>query len=419
MDLGDELRALRRARRLSLNGLSARAKVSRATLANWEAGIHTPRGIALGRVLDALEADERTRARLLQACDPVHARLALNPTRLGAPIGPGAVIRGMRARRGATQADLARDIGVSQATVARWESGELVPSPKTLHAVGFALGASAEETVALAQAQGASTALVEWTGGDFDLCLGLPEGHPITEVVALGLEAELWRRAAHDARWEPSLCAVLGARASRLSLDGRYDEAGEPARRAIRLASTSEGRLAATYAFGALASIDRRQGGAPGRGAQAIGEWLERLPDSRQKAWMIAARAIRLASLGRADEAIDDAERMAEMDALFAIPLSTGHSEYLVRAWRCETELSAGRPDRAAAPLDGRYTAFAGSAHTDLTVRVGHALERAATDEAMEAIRPRWRNGIPPLWEERRKFARIEGEQRRLREAGR
>lgn len=417
VSLAEELQALRQARSLSVSETSALASVSRATLSNWEAGTHLPRGAALERLLSALEADERTRTRLLQACDPVYARLALAPTRLGPPIGPGHVIRGMRVRRGSTQADLARSVAVTQATVARWESGDLVPSAETLHAVGYVLGASADEVVALAQTQGSTTDLTPWLEGEFDQTLGFPEGHPLTEIVALGLEAELWRRAVQDPQWEAHLCCVIGARVTRLFLEGRYEEAKEPARRAIRLASTPETRIAATYSVGILAAIDRRQNGPADRAAKVLGTWLERLPDSPQKAWMIASRAWRLATLSRAEEAAEGTERAADMDARFA-PFGTEYSEFLIRAWRCEMELAAKRPDRAADSLDGRYVACGGT-HTALSIRVGHALGKTASEEAMEAIRPQWRDGIAPMWMERQVFSGIEREQRRMLAASR
>jgi len=412
-----ELRELRRARRLSLRETSALAEVSRATLANWEAGTYVPGGAALDRLLHALEADDRTRARLLQACDPAHARLVLCHTRLGSPIGAGAIIRGMRLRRGTTQADLAREVSVTQATIARWESGDLVPSPEALHSVAFALGASVDEAVALAQAQGEETNLVPWSGGEFDLTLGYPQGHPLTEVVALGLEAELWHKATLDPIWEPYLCAIIGARVTRLFLDGRYEEAGTPARQAIRLASTPETRLAATYSVGALAAIDRRQGGPPDRAERVLNNWLQQLPESPQKAWMMACHALRLAKLKGADRAADATERAAEMDSRFA-PYGTAYSEFLIRARQCETELAAKRPERALAALDGPYRKVSKSDHTPLSVRASHAMGQAAPEEAIEAIRPQWQDGIPPVWLECHVFDLIERDQRRLLSAG-
>lgn len=413
LSIANELRELRQARRLSLRETSALAEISRPTLANWEAGTYVPGVAALDRLLATLEVDDRTRARLLQACDPVRARLTLCHTRLGPPIGPGAIIRGMRSRRGTTQADLAREVSVTQATIARWESGDLVPSPEALHSVAFALGASVDEAVALAQAQGEETSLVPWSGGEFDLTLGYPQGHPLTEVVALGLEAELWHRATLDPIWEPYLCGAISARVTRLYLDGRFEEVGAPARQAIHLAATPESRLAATYSVAALAAIDRRQGGPADRSERVLSDWLQQLPESSQRAWMMICRAFRLVKLKGTDAAVDAIERAAEMESRFA-SRGAAYAEFLICASRCEIELAVNRPERALAALDGSYRKIAKSDHTSLSVRAGHALGQAASEEVIEAIRPKWHEGVPPVWLERHIFDLIERDQQRM-----
>ncbi len=417
----EELRALRQARRLSVSELSAFASVARSSIANWESGSHVPRGAALGRLLDALEADDRTRARLMQACDPAHARIALASTRLGAPIGVGAVIRGMRARREVTQADLSRAVNATQATVARWESGALTPSAQTLHAVGFALGASAEETVALAQTQGAETPIPERFEEAHQSFIWRLQSHALTEVMALGLEAELWRRAVRDPRWEAHLCSVLSIRAARLYVEGRFSEVEAPARQAVRLASTPEARIGATHAVGALAGMDRHRNAPPEVVVRAVGAWIERLPDSTSKAWMMAIRAWRLGAMGRAEEAVDEVERASTMvhrsvthlGSLYDLGVELGR-----RSWLCDVHLEAARPDRAEALLDARYAELTHGKPTEHTVRVGHALGRSAPAEAIEALRPRPSAGLDPFWTEQRNFGRIEREQRRLLAAG-
>ena len=148
--LGEELRALRVARRLSLGEAAVRAGSSKSALMGWESERSRPRGPGLARLLDALETEPRLRARLLHAADPVHARIELANTPLGAPIDVGQVVRAMRGRRNVTQAELARAVGINQSAVARWESGNAVPSAENLHAAAFALGASPEEAMALA-----------------------------------------------------------------------------------------------------------------------------------------------------------------------------------------------------------------------------------------------------------------------------
>ena len=152
--LDQELRSLRLARRLSLGTAAALANVAKSTLSGWENGASRPRGAAFARLLDTLEAEPRLRARLLHAADPAFARFELVHGPLGAPVDLGMVLRAMRTRRALTQAELARRVEVTQSAVAHWEAGDAVPPAETIHAVGFALGAAVEETLALASAQG-------------------------------------------------------------------------------------------------------------------------------------------------------------------------------------------------------------------------------------------------------------------------
>ncbi len=72
--LGTALRRLRVVRGLSLVDAARRGGVSKAALSAWENGNRRPRGPALVRLLDALGADPRTKARLTG--EPVHAGTA-------------------------------------------------------------------------------------------------------------------------------------------------------------------------------------------------------------------------------------------------------------------------------------------------------------------------------------------------------
>jgi transcriptional regulator with XRE-family HTH domain len=64
-------------------------------------------------------------------------------------IGVGYLILRARAHAGLTQAGLARGIGTSQPTIARWESGAQVPSVRSLMKIAGATGF--ELTVGLRQ----------------------------------------------------------------------------------------------------------------------------------------------------------------------------------------------------------------------------------------------------------------------------
>lgn len=144
------LRGLRQRRRLTLGQLSLFSGVHKATLSRWESGTHAPRIPELQRVLDALHVSAAERARAIRLLDvpralflerrdsPADARLAL-----------GDLLYGLRQRAGKTQQDVARETGVSRSLYAQWESDAGRPCAEQLHAVGFALGASAREIVRL------------------------------------------------------------------------------------------------------------------------------------------------------------------------------------------------------------------------------------------------------------------------------
>lgn len=102
--------------------------------------------------------------------------------------------------------------------MASWEAVDTVPSGETLHAVAFALGATPEEACALACARGVPSGRLpdapytDFTALRVDLGPRLGQDTPpeLREVVALGLQSELWTRAAKDARWDAPLASSPG-----------------------------------------------------------------------------------------------------------------------------------------------------------------------------------------------------------------
>ena len=421
---------MRIARRLSLGEASLRAGLSKSALMGWESGKSRPRGPGLARLLDALEAGPRPRARLLHAADPQHARIALADTALGAPVDLGVVLRAMRGRRGLTQADLARAAGVTQATVARWESGDAVPSGGNLHAAAFALGASPEEAVALASARGeASGDLHDGLLDDREAmhrCLERrTTSGPLWEVALLGLEAELWPCAARDPRWDATLAGMVGHRAVQYFLNGRLGEAEETARRGLRLPPTPQVRLAATTAFSALLEVATHRGVNPAVLAGKIEAWTARLPegatgsDGGIKPWMRWERALRLGEIGRPDDGL--ALIRPDEDAAMAHAVAVGGGAVAAVAaerarTRMEIELRAGRGDRA----EDLLPAYEGQAYPDHArrrVRVAHAQNRPADEATVEAMRAE-PLGPADHWYTRSKIAKIEREQARLARVG-
>lgn len=410
-DLGEALRRLRLARGLSLDEAAARGGTSRSALFTWEAGSRRPRGPALVQLLDAYGADSRTKARLLYLAEPQQGRIALADSLLGAPVASGDVLRAMRKRRGMSQEELARRAGVTQATVSRWESGHDAPSAQTVHALGFALGATVEETLALASVRGGGetdlgddvegfTAKI-WQG-DFPYSAG--------EVVLLGWEAEAYRRAQRDPFWEAALVSVLSLRANRLVLEERHAEIAPIAERALWLAKTAEARLQAVPAIGAFAEADRRLGRGLARGIELTGTLADRLPDSPQRAWMLRQQGMGLVRTGRTAEGLDLVARAGQMD------LEKGSGPYLEfwshRASMLGEALLAAGETKAASDMVGGRRERGFWPH--ILVAIEHANGRAATDAEMAYLR-HWagpRDASTPLG--RRRLLDIERHQAHL-----
>jgi len=141
------LRELRRGRRLTLGQWALRAGVNKSTLSRWETGTHTPRVPELLRALDALGASTADRSQALTLLDAPRAVLALrgDADQAALPVSLGTVLYSLRRRAGTTQAQVARAVGVSRSLVSQWEHDDARPVAAQIHALGFALGASADE----------------------------------------------------------------------------------------------------------------------------------------------------------------------------------------------------------------------------------------------------------------------------------
>ncbi len=152
--LGSFLKQLRQNRSFTLGQLSVRSGVNKGTLSRWENGTYYPRIPELLCVLSALDVSSSAQVsslRLLEAPRAIHAE------RSNAGIGTGALTRlslgdllfGLRQRAGKTQAEAARATGISRSLYSQWENDVNQPTTSLLHTVGYALGASVQEVVAL------------------------------------------------------------------------------------------------------------------------------------------------------------------------------------------------------------------------------------------------------------------------------
>lgn len=408
-DLGTALRSLRTARGLRLDEASKSAGVSKGSLSAWENGTSRPRGPALERLLTAFDADARDKAHLLHLADPLHARIALANTPLGAPVNVGMVLRVIRTRRGLTQADLARQVGVSQAAVSQWEMGDGTPAAETLHEICFTLGATAEETIALTSASegGHHPGLPDDPERAIDQIWNKPGPYSLREAVYLGWEAEIWRRAARDSSWDACLVTVLASRANWLSTEGRFEEIGDPAQRALQLANTAAGRERAVPAICALADADRHLGRGHAAAAELSERWAADLPDSRFKAWLIFQQGMCVARMWRPARAADLVTRSFEMDNESASADEVCEPWSYLTTALCVAYLAAGEPARASAAIGGRREK---RFNPHIFARVEHANGRAVNGAELAYLRY-WNSVHSFTAQGYRQHARIERKQ--------
>lgn len=406
----DELRSLREARGLTLAEAAVRGGTTASSVSRWEAGRRTPRAPDLERYLKGLEAPARVAVRVLAATS-ANDRLASIPGVLGAPLGLGAALRAMRRRRGMTQAELARAAGVTQSAVAKWESGDSVPSAATVHALGFALGATPEETIALSRFQGGAP--LEWTDPEDTvrrLDLLLATAGDLHETMVCGYEAEAWRRAARDPRWDPVLGWALSLRTVREYYEGRPGLGGAAAARALRLYRPQAICTMALHALDAHSFLNERRGGDPNETLAAANRFVETLPEGEFLGWARSIRAKSLARLGRRDEALAASERGIEATPQ-AGRTDGGHAWMKIGA-RVEVRLALGDARGALAAIDhapGDVCDF------PILIRARHANDLPAPDEWMRQARRHyqaWGNG---LWLGRHRLKLLEDEQARLR----
>ncbi len=402
--LGALVRDLRVSRGLSLSEAARRAGVGKATLLAWESGAHRPRGAALTRLLDILEAGPELRLEAL----PDEAAASL-----GGPVHVGQVIRAMRVRRGETQVGFARRLGVAQSTAARWEGGETAFEAALVDRVCVGMEAVPEEHAALLAASGLGPSAIprDPLAARFYRGAALDAPRELYEVVSLGMETELWRRSARDAAWDPLFCRVVGERANRFFCEGRLDEVEGLARRALRRATTPESRVGATYAVGALVALAKHRNEPPSSVARRLEAWTDGLPDSVEKSWMVWERALFLASMGRDAEAVDDTERSTEMLDRAVPTITPQELEYHRLKNLTETLVRADRAEEAV-PL------WAGSV-TDLgrmfETAARHASGEAAPEAHMDQIRSFVAGPVGGYWNYRNRLAKLERDQARLR----
>ncbi len=366
--LAELLRGLRGARGLSLAQLAARSQVSERTLSYWEAGTRQPRLPELEMVLAALETRTAQRNEALTLLSgPRGAReLRLSPEHIrhenaiGMLPSGGDLLRALRHRRGLYLEQVAAQMGVSGATVSRWEQGKVVPPPDRLDALLTLLGARQGERAALKEGYlflmtplRAYTQEVSDLRENFEAFMRAHYATPddrLDDLSFLSFEAQAWTLTVRDSSGRNLLAAVCANYAAFLAASGRMKEAGQYAWRALDLleasSSSQETFTKETALRGAIIAAQSEvfQGTrpAPERGLKILQSWRSVAVAPMFQAWILsnmggylALQADWEAALILQQEACRVAERDSDPDQLRFRQMDLAR-----------VELSAGRAER-------------------------------------------------------------------------
>jgi transcriptional regulator with XRE-family HTH domain len=318
----------------SLGRLARAAGVSKAALSQWESGKRQPRLPELEATLDALGATSAQRALALSRID---APRALRQLRAGAseeglvpPPSAGDLLRAMRHRGGWTQEQIAVRVGVRQHSVARWESGERLPSADEIQAVCFALGAHAEELVALTA--GRFSEPTDWptTWDEAEPHLRARLAHlelqsGLIDLHYLALEHDLWSWATREERARTLLAHAYGHHALFCRNRGSWAEVEPLAQRALSLSPRQEQEpdpILRAILGSAAAVVYGGHRQAPERGVQRLTDWLARsAAQPEMTAWMLSDMAKYLAMEGQTETALTLAQRACHSAAGYHAPI--------------------------------------------------------------------------------------------------
>ncbi len=251
--IGSYLQELRSKQGLTTKQLALKAGIRRATLSEWQSGKRQPRLFELEAVLNALgtsdaqkrQAQEyvRTPACVLKLRDKIADENKDFVQVAGMAPHGGDLLRAMRLRKGWTQEAVAAGMGVSRATVVRWERGEGWLETPSLHTLCYLLGAQEEELTALMLGR-FSLAEQQPPLTEDDIWAQLqqirdsrfsPSDYALEELRLLHLMAHAWSLAMRSDAGRIVLAGVAVVYADHLFLERRFGECRQFATRAMDL----------------------------------------------------------------------------------------------------------------------------------------------------------------------------------------
>jgi transcriptional regulator with XRE-family HTH domain len=239
---------MRSARGWTLGALARAAGVDKSAISRWEAGKRQPRMPELEAVLKALNATDAQRALLFSRITAPRAVRSTRQTAVGmglsAPPTTGDLLRAMRGRIDWSEDHLAARLGVDRTTIAHWENGDRLPGRQRIQALCIALGASAEEAVALATRRISHGSDPNVTGRaiaglSLSECLDIitqPPPPGLEDLHYLSLERDMWELAVTRPAAIPLLARVYVYHGHHHRLAERWAASRQPATKALALA---------------------------------------------------------------------------------------------------------------------------------------------------------------------------------------
>ena len=319
-----------------MGALAQRAGIQVSTLSRWESGQRQPIMSTLESVLTTLTVTESERREvliLLHAPRAIHRLRGLDAAS-ASPAG-GDLLLALRQRKGWTQTQTARAMGVAQSQIARWEKNESWPTDDKLHTLCWHLGAGEDEVAALTtggehlrlspgRSEGGTDlappdmAEEEWAGY---IGRQLTAPAPLSLLTVFRVQQQLSALAQKQAfavRLLPNTYAIL---ARHHLHHAEFGQAAQAAARGMALSRAhrrqgqqgeAKGAISSDIAlwFGnVLVAADcAAQRGKPAglrRAARLLSEWLPAVEsDPAHQAWGRSKLAAYMAKLGYADEAI-------------------------------------------------------------------------------------------------------------------
>ena len=262
----------------------------------------------------------------------------------------GDLLRALRLRQQRKHADVAREIGVAQSTLAKWELTEDWPSVERLHALCFALHARDEELVALttrvpAPGPPEASGPAEWEHCFRRIVHVVYNVQPsdLGDLVFYGLERELWSAAEPASPQEEWLASVFALHARWLAEFGRGREAAMMARNAVeRMGSKAPERDDWLNAPIVLARACANQG-RPRDAMRLLQPFLARAQSPAHQAWLSAE----IAGFQAADGYPDNALLLSAHAALVARAQARPEEYWFRQLDHAEVLFRAGMPEQA------------------------------------------------------------------------